>query len=103
MTFLPFVFCNRDLKKSQLALWVSWPVLSLLGLSTSFSGLAIYSKYYGCDPVKAGRISVYDQVCNIFGTIIQYNRTRNSVRDFQNAFLEHTHTVPENKTSYRKP
>jgi sodium-coupled monocarboxylate transporter 8/12 len=57
-----FFLCNRSLKKSQLALWISWPVLSLLSLSTSFSGLAIYSKYYGCDPLKAGRISAYDQV-----------------------------------------
>jgi sodium-coupled monocarboxylate transporter 8/12 len=62
MIFLPFVFCNREVKKSQLALCISWPVLLLLSLSTSFSGLAIYSKYHGCDPLKAGRISAYDQV-----------------------------------------
>ncbi|XP_033609452.1 putative sodium-dependent multivitamin transporter isoform X2 [Cryptotermes secundus] len=56
----------KDLKKSQQALWISWPVLSLLSLSTSFSGLAIYSKYYGCDPLKAGRISAYDQLMPLY-------------------------------------
>lgn len=56
----------KDLKKSQQALWISWPVLTLLSLSTSFSGLAIYSKYYGCDPMKAGRISAYDQLMPLY-------------------------------------
>jgi len=56
----------KDLKKSQLALWISWPVLTLLSLSTSFSGLVIYSKYYGCDPLKAGRISAYDQLMPVY-------------------------------------
>ncbi|KDR21691.1 putative sodium-dependent multivitamin transporter isoform X1 [Zootermopsis nevadensis] len=56
----------KDLKKSQRALWISWPVLTLLSLSTSFSGLAIYSKYSGCDPLKAGRISAYDQLMPLY-------------------------------------
>nr|CAD7424583.1 unnamed protein product [Timema monikensis] len=51
----------RDLRRSQFALWLSWPVLTLLSLSTSFAGLAIYSKYYNCDPLKSGRISSSDQ------------------------------------------
>lgn len=56
----------RDLKKSQQALWISWPVLTVLSLSTSFSGIAIYSKYYGCDPLKAKRISAYDQLMPLY-------------------------------------
>nr|CAD7452229.1 unnamed protein product [Timema tahoe] len=56
----------RDLRRSQIALWLSWPVLTLLSLSTSFAGLAIYSKYYNCDPLKSGRISSSDQLMPLF-------------------------------------
>lgn len=52
----------KDLGKAQKSLWLNWPILSCLSLSTSFSGLAIYSKYYKCDPVVAGRIKNSDQV-----------------------------------------
>nr|CAD7255941.1 unnamed protein product [Timema shepardi] len=56
----------RDLRRSQIALWLSWPVLTLLSLSTSFAGLAIYSKYHNCDPLKSGRISSSDQLMPLF-------------------------------------
>lgn len=52
----------KDLKQAQMSLWLNWPILSCLSLSTSFSGLAIYSKYYKCDPVIEGRITKSDQV-----------------------------------------
>ena len=52
----------KDLKSAQRALWLHWPILTLLSLTTSFSGLAIYSKYYNCDPVIAGAINNRDQV-----------------------------------------
>lgn len=52
----------RNLGHAQKCLWLNWPILSCLSLSTSFSGLAIYSKYYKCDPVYSGRISKSDQV-----------------------------------------
>lgn len=52
----------KDLKTAQKALWWNWPILTALSLSTSFSGLAIYSKYYNCDPVDAGYISSSDQL-----------------------------------------
>ncbi|XP_067005284.1 putative sodium-dependent multivitamin transporter [Anabrus simplex] len=56
----------RSLRKSQQALWISWPVLSVLSLTTSFSGLAIFSRYYNCDPVAAKRISSSDQLMPLF-------------------------------------
>ncbi|KAF5303094.1 hypothetical protein FQR65_LT08426 [Abscondita terminalis] len=52
----------RDLKKAQTALWLNWPILTILSLTTSFSGLAIYSKYYKCDPVSNGTIRSLDQI-----------------------------------------
>ncbi|CAH0557554.1 unnamed protein product [Brassicogethes aeneus] len=52
----------KDLKTAQKALWLNWPILTALSLSTSFSGLAIYSRYFNCDPVKSGVISSADQL-----------------------------------------
>ncbi|XP_053697408.1 putative sodium-dependent multivitamin transporter [Sabethes cyaneus] len=56
----------KDLKTAQKALWLNWPILSLLSLSTSFSGLAIYYYYSTCDPLKQGRITVRDQTMPLF-------------------------------------
>uniref|UniRef100_A0A1Y1K0U1 Sodium-dependent multivitamin transporter n=1 Tax=Photinus pyralis TaxID=7054 RepID=A0A1Y1K0U1_PHOPY len=52
----------KDLKKAQQALWLNWPILTALSLCTSFSGLAIYSKYYNCDPVSNNSITSTDQL-----------------------------------------
>jgi solute carrier family 5 (sodium-coupled monocarboxylate transporter), member 8/12 len=51
----------KDLKSAQLAVWISWPILSFLSLSTAFSGLVIYYYYRNCDPVAQGRIDSRDQ------------------------------------------
>jgi sodium-coupled monocarboxylate transporter 8/12 len=56
----------KDLKTAQKALWLNWPILTCLSLSTSFSGLAIYSKYYDCDPVSAKVISNVDQLMPLY-------------------------------------
>ncbi|KAF2884191.1 hypothetical protein ILUMI_21973 [Ignelater luminosus] len=56
----------KDLKQAQKALWLNWPILTLLSLSTSFSGLAIYSKYYNCDPVTTKMIDLPDQIMPYF-------------------------------------
>ncbi|XP_050087971.1 putative sodium-dependent multivitamin transporter [Anopheles aquasalis] len=56
----------KDLKSAQKALWLNWPILSLLSLSTSFSGLAIYYFYRTCDPLSQGRIKVRDQTMPLF-------------------------------------
>lgn len=42
----------KDYKTAVKSLWYSLPMLALLSISTSFSGLAIFSKYYKCDPIK---------------------------------------------------
>lgn len=81
-TYLTLYACNQtqvqrlltvnSLKASQKAVFLNWPILSLLSISTSFSGLAIYSYYAKCDPVKQGRINSYDQVkLHTFTSIVQ--------------------------------
>ena len=54
------------LRKSQLALWVQFPILALLSCSTGLAGLAIYSYYRDCDPVLEGRIQKKDQILPLF-------------------------------------
>lgn len=56
----------KSLKKSQLALWMNWPILTFLSISTSFCGLAIYYNYRTCDPFLQKRISNRDQLMPIF-------------------------------------
>lgn len=56
----------KSLKKAQLALWINWPILTALSLSTSFSGLCIYWYYKTCDPVQQGYISARDQIMPLF-------------------------------------
>ncbi|KAL1455330.1 hypothetical protein WDU94_009433 [Cyamophila willieti] len=41
----------KDYKTAVKCLWLSWPLLTLLSISTCFSGLSIYSAYYNCDPI----------------------------------------------------
>ncbi|XP_013190264.2 putative sodium-dependent multivitamin transporter isoform X1 [Amyelois transitella] len=50
------------LSRSQWCLWWSWPVLSLLSISTCLSGLAIYAVYKDCDPFNDGKITSVDQL-----------------------------------------
>ncbi|XP_049797288.1 putative sodium-dependent multivitamin transporter isoform X6 [Schistocerca nitens] len=57
---------TRDLATAQRALWWSWPVLSLLSLTTSFAGLAMYSYYYTCDPLTSKRIERLDQLMPLY-------------------------------------
>ncbi|XP_025411164.1 putative sodium-dependent multivitamin transporter [Sipha flava] len=52
----------KDYRTAVKSLWCSLPLLSLLSISTCFSGLAMFSKYYNCDPIKSGRISRADQL-----------------------------------------
>ncbi|XP_012280969.1 putative sodium-dependent multivitamin transporter [Orussus abietinus] len=56
----------KSLKAARLTLWINWPILSLLSILTCFSGLAIYSKYYNCDPLTQGRISSIDQLMPLY-------------------------------------
>jgi len=56
----------KDLKSAQLAVWINWPILSLVSLSTCFTGLIIYYYYSTCDPMAQGRISSRDQLLPIY-------------------------------------
>ncbi|XP_046741740.1 putative sodium-dependent multivitamin transporter isoform X2 [Diprion similis] len=56
----------KSLKAAQAALWLNWPILMFLSFSTSFSGLAIYSRYYNCDPIKQGRIKNSDMLMPLY-------------------------------------
>ncbi|XP_053989378.1 putative sodium-dependent multivitamin transporter [Hylaeus volcanicus] len=56
----------KDMKAAQRALWISWPILTLLSITTCFSGLAIYSKYYRCDPLTKKRISSTDMLMPLY-------------------------------------
>lgn len=56
----------KSLKQSQQAMFINWPILSLLSLSTGFSGLALYYYYADCDPVLAGRIESRNQIMPLF-------------------------------------
>ncbi|XP_076762932.1 putative sodium-dependent multivitamin transporter isoform X1 [Xylocopa sonorina] len=49
-------------KTSQRALLLSGPITLLLGILTSFSGLALYAVYRDCDPVTAGKIASFDRI-----------------------------------------
>ena len=51
-----------SLPRAQLALWLQWPILTCLSLSTSFAGLVVYARYHGCDPFAGDRIKLADQV-----------------------------------------
>ena len=53
------------LRRAQASLWLNWPILTALSLTTSFAGIAIYSRYAGCDPLKQGRISSADHVFHL--------------------------------------
>lgn len=79
----------KDLRSAQTALWMNWPILTCLSLSTSFSGLAIYSRYYNCDPVSAKIISSNDQARITFNNNINNNIKTN--------FIPHLNTPPLQK------
>ncbi|KAJ1522518.1 hypothetical protein ONE63_001706 [Megalurothrips usitatus] len=52
----------KDIKTAQKCLWWNWPLLTLLSFSTSFSGIAMFSKYVHCDPLASCKIRSSDQL-----------------------------------------
>lgn len=56
----------NSLKRAQGSLWTSWPILSTISLSTSFSGLCLYWYYQTCDPFLKGAITSRDQIMPLF-------------------------------------
>jgi hypothetical protein len=56
----------KNLKSAQAAVWMSWPILSVLQMLTCFTGLVIYYYYRNCDPIKQGRIELRDQYMPLY-------------------------------------
>ncbi|XP_011686228.1 PREDICTED: putative sodium-dependent multivitamin transporter [Wasmannia auropunctata] len=56
----------KNLQGSRRAMWLSWPILSVLSITTCFSGLAIYSKYHNCDPFLQKRITSPDMLMPLY-------------------------------------
>ena len=52
----------NSLRKAQRSLWLNWPILTALSLTTSFAGISMYSRYANCDPLLEKRIRSPDQV-----------------------------------------
>lgn len=53
---------SGKLETAQKAVWLNWPLVSLMSLSSSFAGLAIFSKYARCDPFTTCQIQRSDQL-----------------------------------------
>lgn len=56
----------KDLHRAQASLWIQWPILTVLSLSTSFAGLVVYAQYHNCDPMTSGRIANSDQLLPLY-------------------------------------
>ncbi|XP_045595048.2 putative sodium-dependent multivitamin transporter [Procambarus clarkii] len=56
----------KNLHQARASLWIQWPILTLLSLSTSFAGLVLYAQYHTCDPIKNGRIADSDQLLPLY-------------------------------------
>ncbi|XP_054722729.1 putative sodium-dependent multivitamin transporter [Uloborus diversus] len=59
----------KSLKKSQLALFISWPILTILSIATSFAGLVVYANLSDCDPLlraKETSVRFPDQILPYF-------------------------------------
>ncbi|XP_050430507.1 putative sodium-dependent multivitamin transporter [Adelges cooleyi] len=56
----------KDYQTAVKSIWYSIPLMIFLALSASFSGLAIYSKYHSCDPLRTGRIASEEQLMPLY-------------------------------------
>ena len=52
----------KTLKQSQAAMFISWPLTSLLSLLTALTGLVIYANFKDEDPLYCGEIQKPDQL-----------------------------------------
>jgi len=48
----------KDYGTAVKTLWFCWPITAFLSLSMCFAGLAIFSKYRDCDPIKLGPLDL---------------------------------------------
>ncbi|XP_011699583.1 PREDICTED: putative sodium-dependent multivitamin transporter [Wasmannia auropunctata] len=56
----------KNMQAAQRALWLSWPITTLLVTTTCFSGLAMYSRYHNCDPLLQKRITSPDMLMPLY-------------------------------------
>ncbi|KPM08948.1 sodium-dependent multivitamin transporter-like protein [Sarcoptes scabiei] len=52
----------KNIRQSQKAMFLSWPLTSLISLTTALTGLVIYANFYKDDPLKCGHITKPDQL-----------------------------------------
>ena len=60
------LLATQNLASAQRALWIQWPILAALSMTTSYAGLVIYAYYKECDPLSLGRIAKSDQLLPLF-------------------------------------
>ncbi|XP_018354036.1 PREDICTED: putative sodium-dependent multivitamin transporter [Trachymyrmex septentrionalis] len=56
----------KNMQAAQKAVWLSCPIIILLLIIICFSGLAIYSRYYNCDPFLEKRITSPDMLMPLY-------------------------------------
>jgi len=59
-------FYFRNIQASRRAMWLTCLILTLLWITTCFSGLAIYSRYHNCDPLLQKRITSSDMLMPLY-------------------------------------
>ena len=57
---------TKSLRQAQIALYISWPVTSLLSLSCIFAGLVMYAFFRECDPILSKAVDKPDQMLPYF-------------------------------------
>lgn len=57
---------SKSLRQAQVALYISWPVTSILSLTCIVTGLIMYTFFRRCDPIMAGAVSKPDQLLPYF-------------------------------------
>lgn len=57
---------SKSLCQAQVALYLSWPVTSLLSFTCVFTGLVMYAYFRGCDPILSASVTKSDQLLPYF-------------------------------------
>ncbi|KAH3861673.1 hypothetical protein DPMN_024607 [Dreissena polymorpha] len=55
-----------SLKEAQIAMWINFPGMCLILYISCFIGIAMYSLYRTCDPIKFGLVAASDQLLPLF-------------------------------------
>lgn len=60
------LLASRSLCQAQVALYISWPVTSLLSMLCTVTGLVMYAFFRGCDPILSASVAKSDQLLPYF-------------------------------------